>query len=180
MASPFFWNLHFWGIIKMKKQYFSKLNKKGFSLVELIIVIAIMAVLAGTISGIAVTELNKQKDKNNYNVQASLYARSVAACLYPGNVIRADFYGATAETADKFDAAKIMHYLSSEIASAQSVTWDNVNEIPDKGMFSLCVNNSGDRIYIAYTGIRKNFGTKYYTVYPEGSYEATGTMDLDT
>ncbi|MDY5933343.1 MAG: type II secretion system protein, partial [Eubacteriales bacterium] len=35
-------------------------NKKGFTLVELIVVIAIMAVLAGTIAGVTVSQLNKQ------------------------------------------------------------------------------------------------------------------------
>ena len=38
-------------------------NKKGFTLVELIVVIAIMAVLAGTVAGVTVTQLNKQTDK---------------------------------------------------------------------------------------------------------------------
>ena len=35
-------------------------NKKGFTLVELIVVIAIMAVLAGTVTGVTVAQLNKQ------------------------------------------------------------------------------------------------------------------------
>lgn len=35
-------------------------NKKGFTLVELIVVIAIMAVLAGTVAGVTVAQLNKQ------------------------------------------------------------------------------------------------------------------------
>ena len=35
-------------------------NKKGFTLVELIVVIAIMAVLAGTVAGVTVSQLNKQ------------------------------------------------------------------------------------------------------------------------
>lgn len=42
-------------------------NKKGFTLVELIVVIAIMAVLAGTVAGVTVSQLNKQTDKNNHN-----------------------------------------------------------------------------------------------------------------
>ena len=37
-------------------------NKKGFTLVELIVVIAIMAVLAGTVAGVTVTQLNKAKN----------------------------------------------------------------------------------------------------------------------
>ena len=48
-------------------------NKKGFTLVELIVVIAIMAVLAGTVAGVTVTQLNKQTNKNG-DIQASLIA----------------------------------------------------------------------------------------------------------
>ena len=40
-------------------------NKKGFTLVELIVVIAIMAVLAGTVAGVTVTQLNKKTDDTN-------------------------------------------------------------------------------------------------------------------
>ena len=40
-------------------------NKKGFTLVELIVVIAIMAVLAGTVAGVTVTQLNKNTDNAN-------------------------------------------------------------------------------------------------------------------
>ena len=39
-------------------------NKKGFTLVELIVVIAIMAVLAGTVAGVTVSQLNKQKNNS--------------------------------------------------------------------------------------------------------------------
>ena len=39
-------------------------NKKGFTLVELIVVIAIMAVLAGTVAGVTVTQLNKQTNNS--------------------------------------------------------------------------------------------------------------------
>ena len=39
-------------------------NKKGFTLVELIVVIAIMAVLAGTVAGVTVSQLNKQTNKS--------------------------------------------------------------------------------------------------------------------
>lgn len=51
-------------------------NKKGFTLVELIVVIAIMAALAGTVAGVTVTQLNKQTNKNG-DIQARLIANYV-------------------------------------------------------------------------------------------------------
>ena len=52
-------------------------NKKGFTLVELIVVIAIMAVLAGTVAGVTVTQLNKQTDNAN-----STQAKKIADTIY--------------------------------------------------------------------------------------------------
>lgn len=52
-------------------------NKKGFTLVELIVVIAIMAVLAGTVAGVTVTQLNKNTDNAN-----KTQAKKVADTIY--------------------------------------------------------------------------------------------------
>ena len=61
-------------------------NKKGFTLVELIVVIAIMAVLAGTIAGVTVSQLNKQTDNAN-KTQAKKIADSIYAELLEDNDI---------------------------------------------------------------------------------------------
>ena len=53
-------------------------NKKGFTLVELIVVIAIMAVLAGTVAGVTVTQLNKNTDKTNLT-QANKIATTISS-----------------------------------------------------------------------------------------------------
>ena len=58
-------------------------NKKGFTLVELIVVIAIMAVLAGTIAGVTVSQLNKNTDKTN-NTQAKKIADTIYSELLEG------------------------------------------------------------------------------------------------
>ena len=55
-------------------------NKKGFTLVELIVVIAIMAVLAGTVAGVTVSQLNKQTD-NSGATQAKLIADYVVQTI---------------------------------------------------------------------------------------------------
>ncbi|MCI7202248.1 MAG: type II secretion system GspH family protein [Clostridiales bacterium] len=52
-------------------------NKKGFTLVELIVVIAIMAVLAGTVAGVTVTQLNKNTDNAN-----KTQAKKIADTIY--------------------------------------------------------------------------------------------------
>ena len=50
-----------------------KSDKKGFTLVELIVVIAIMAVLAGVVSGATVGILNKKTDEVNYYTTESKF-----------------------------------------------------------------------------------------------------------
>lgn len=61
-------------------------NKKGFTLVELIVVIAIMAVLAGTVAGVTVSQLNKQTDTANKN-QAKKIADTIYAELVENSAI---------------------------------------------------------------------------------------------
>ena len=68
-------------------------NKKGFTLVELIVVIAIMAVLAGTVAGVTVSQLNKQSDKATEN-QAKTIANSISQYIIENDDIVLD--GATA------------------------------------------------------------------------------------
>ena len=60
-------------------------NKKGFTLVELIVVIAIMAVLAGTVAGVTVSQLNKNTDKANGS-QAKTIADFISSQLIEGTI----------------------------------------------------------------------------------------------
>ena len=82
-------------------------NKKGFTLVELIVVIAIMAVLAGTVAGVTVTQLNKQSD-NNGVTQAKLIADFVVQEIGADaeNVLNAD---------DKFATKNDKIYIEQEL-----------------------------------------------------------------
>ena len=74
-------------------------NKKGFTLVELIVVIAIMAVLAGTVAGVTVSQLNKQTN-NSGATQAKLIADYVIQEIGsdPDNVIDTSGTGTAAKT----------------------------------------------------------------------------------
>ena len=86
-------------------------NKKGFTLVELIVVIAIMAVLAGTVAGVTVSQLNKQTDNTN-KTQAKKIADSIYAELVQGEGT------AAAETADPIKTAL-------DAAYGKAFTWSD-------------------------------------------------------
>ena len=95
-------------------------NKKGFTLVELIVVIAIMAVLAGVVAGVTVSQLNKQTDKTGQS-QANTIAQFLAQCALTGEgdekITQAD---ASDETSisfsqDLIDAVLKKQYSSSSI-----------------------------------------------------------------
>ena len=73
-------------------------NKKGFTLVELIVVIAIMAVLAGTVAGVTVSQLNKQTNKSAQSEVDGLMGE------FKSFILDYDF-GATGATVDTLKAA---------------------------------------------------------------------------
>ena len=91
-------------------------NKKGFTLVELIVVIAIMAVLAGVVAGVTVSQLNKQTDKTG-QTQAKQIADFIANCALTQD---------TADDADievldengKFDTGLVNGLMSAQYSAA--------------------------------------------------------------
>lgn len=133
-------------------------NKKGFTLVELIVVIAIMAVLAGTVAGVTVTQLNKQTDNAN-KTQAKKVADQIASLIIGNDIV----------VVGEGDAAKFQIPADGTVA-AQDLTEDNLKEkfIEDefpglikgtgKGEISLSV--SGTEIQVIYTP-KGNKGVTY-------------------
>ena len=86
-------------------------NKKGFTLVELIVVIAIMAVLAGTVAGVTVSQLNKQSDKTTEN-QAKTIANSISQYIIENDIVFAD---ATTAVPEKIKTELGTNYASVSI-----------------------------------------------------------------
>ena len=133
-------------------------NKKGFTLVELIVVIAIMAVLAGTVAGVTVSQLNKQTDNAN-KTQAKKVADQIASLIIGNDIV----------VVGEGDAAKFQIPADGTVA-AQDLTEDNLKEkfIEDefpglikgtgKGEISLSV--SGTEIQVIYTP-KGNKGVTY-------------------
>ena len=90
-------------------------NKKGFTLVELIVVIAIMAVLAGTIAGVTVSQLNKQTDKTGQS-QANTIAQFLSQCAMTGETSGEDLI-VTGDPA-AFDSTELGKVLTKQYSSS--------------------------------------------------------------
>lgn len=70
----------------MENKQVKKMNNKGFSLVELIIVMAIMAILVGVVGTQVIPYMNKSKESKDYQVVSS-YA-TAAMTAYTANVTK--------------------------------------------------------------------------------------------
>ena len=90
-------------------------NKKGFTLVELIVVIAIMAVLAGTVAGVTVSQLNKQTDKTGQS-QANTIAQFLSQCAMTGETSGEDLI-VTGDPA-AFDSTELGKVLTKQYSSS--------------------------------------------------------------
>lgn len=130
-------------------------NKKGFTLVELIVVIAIMAVLAGTVAGVTVSQLNKNTDKAN-KTKAKQVADFIAGMIADPD----DFKDITTETGTpavttfNFDAVK-------NKVEAQFGT-DYTAATASKGGFALTKTTDSKYIHVVYNGKANGGGIDYY------------------
>ena len=139
-------------------------NKKGFTLVELIVVIAIMAVLAGTVAGVTVSQLNKQTD-NSGATQAKLLADYVVQEIGSEPEVILNETGATAvfvTTGENTIEKKIRKEMKNDKIdfTADGTTFA-------KGKITLTLDAAGANIIIKYTS-KQNGKDVTYTVTPTG------------
>ena len=133
-------------------------NKKGFTLVELIVVIAIMAVLAGVVAGVTVSQLNKQTDKTGQS-QANTIAQFLSQCALTGEddekiTTETDTNGTITTT---FDESALSDLIEKQYSSA-SIT---VGADGGRGTVKVSIVDSGaneGKIEVYYQG--KQSGAK--------------------
>ena len=136
-------------------------NKKGFTLVELIVVIAIMAVLAGTVAGVTVSQLNKQTDKSG-DTQAKLIADYVVQEIGANRDSVLDETGNTAKFKETF-ATNITTNMKNDKIGFTTGT--------DKGKIKVTVADAN--VTIVYYAKASGASNITYTVDTEGKITRT-------
>ena len=118
-------------------------NKKGFTLVELIVVIAIMAVLAGTIAGVTVSQLNKQTDNAN-KTQAKKVANQIASLIIGNDIV-------LNEAGDGFVIAGTSDPLTATNLNSSFINEEFPGLIKGTGKGEISLSVSGTEIQVIYT-----------------------------
>ena len=146
-------------------------NKKGFTLVELIVVIAIMAVLAGTVAGVTVTQLNKNTDKTNLT-QANKIATSISGLIlespetYINVATGAASEGETTQpTVDTFKSDKLADLIKELRKEFTGKTIDSKS--PSTGEFQVSLTENDTLISVTFGAKTKDYKGKGYTINTE-------------
>lgn len=149
-------------------------NKKGFTLVELIVVIAIMAVLAGTVAGVTVSQLNKNTDKTNLT-QANKIATSISGLILESPETYIDVAtGAASEEGDEEAATTTDTFKTDAITNlltelAKEFTGKTIaSTAPGAGEFQLSVNSDKTLISVTFGAKTKDYKGQGYTINTEG------------
>ena len=152
-----------------------KYDKKGFTLVELIVVIAIMAVLAGVVSGATVGILNKKTDEVNYIYNGKQISAQIVS--WAQEVVgRPSFFteltGIEIDVTDRsIDAIWTDAYSEAAYNTLKnrfsSLKWADSYGVPEKkGTFSADFKQNA--IYLYYKGKSQEYREVYYKIYLSG------------
>ena len=132
-------------------------NKKGFTLVELIVVIAIMAVLAGVVAGVTVSQLNKQTDKTGVT-QANTISSFLSTCIQSAETDDAE------EIIDNgvFDADKLTAVLRKQYSATSTKIKQLTSDNLTKGYIDVTLVNNNKFIKVEYVPKVSGKGATYY------------------
>ena len=134
-------------------------NKKGFTLVELIVVIAIMAVLAGVVAGVTVSQLNKQTDKTGVT-QANTISSFLSTCIQSAETGEAD--SLIDETSNVFTEDLLKKVLEKQYSASSTKIKQLTTENLTKGYIDVTIINSGKFIKVEYVPKVSGKGATYY------------------
>ena len=150
-------------------------NKKGFTLVELIVVIAIMAVLAGTVAGVTVSQLNKNTDKTNLT-QANKIATSISGLILEspekyinvatGAASETNTPSTSTQTTDTFKTDAITNLLTELAKEFTGKTIASTD--PAAGAFKVSLNEGSTLISVTFGAKTRDYKGKGYTINTEG------------
>lgn len=148
---------------------------------ELIVVIAIMAVLAGVVSGATVGILNKKTDEVNYiyngkqiSAQIVSWAQEVVerpAFFTELTGIEIDVYGSIDQIWTEAYSEAAYNTLKNRFSSLK---WADSYGVPEKkGTFSADFNTEQNAIYLYYKGKSQEYREVYYKIYLSGENVVT-------
>lgn len=137
---------------------------------ELIVVIAIMAVLAGVVSGATVGILNKKTDEVNYIYNGKQISAQIVSWAQEV-VERPSFF--TELTGIEIDEIWTDAYSEAAYNTLKnrfsSLKWADSYGVPEKkGTFSADFNTEENAIYLYYKGKSQEYREVYYKIYLSG------------
>lgn len=140
---------------------------------ELIVVIAIMAVLAGVVSGATVGILNKKTDEVNYIYNGKQISAQIVSWAQEV-VERPSFF--TELTGIEIDVTDLLWTDAYSEAAYNtlknrfsSLKWADSYGVPEKkGTFSADFNTEQKAIYLYYKGKSQEYREVYYKIYLSG------------